>query len=285
MKKLILAVIVALSASTTFAQKGKNYLPVSKDWAIGIDATPFLSYFGNLIGGQDGNVAPTWNNPSVNQVITGKYFVKDDMAYRASLRVGFGTMNNTTTLEDDASTTTPVYPELPLLVEDNYRNVATNIGISAGFEKRRGFGRLQGYYGAEAGIAIGSTLEKYTYGNTMTTTGATSTDFGNNITTDTYDNTARITDVKSGVNIGFGLRAFIGAEYFVLPKISMGGEFGWGLAFTHLGAGSITTESTDGSTIGIQTLETDKTNSIGVDTDSNTGLFGPAGSLRMTFHF
>jgi len=285
MKKSILAVAVLLSATVTVAQKGKNYLPQSGDWAVGIDATPFLNYFGNFIGGQDGNSAPTWNNPSVNQVITGKYFAEDDMAYRASLRIGVGSNKNTAMVGDDAITTTPLYPALPSMVDDSYKVGATNIGLSVGFEKRRGVGRLKGYYGAEAGIAIGSTNETYTYGNAMTVTGATSTDFGANITTDTYDNVARITKVKSGIIFGIGLRAFIGAEYFVFPRVAIGGEFGWGFGFTSIGAGTMTLESTDGASVGTQTSESDKSTYIGVDTDSNTGMFGPAGSLRMTFHF
>jgi hypothetical protein len=35
---------------------------------------------------------------------------------------------------------------------------------------------------------------------------------------------------------GFGLRGFIGAEYFFMPKMSIGGEFGWGLAYVKNGA-------------------------------------------------
>jgi hypothetical protein len=90
MKKSILAVAVLLGATTTFAQDDKVYTPETDDWAIGIDATPFLNYFGNLIGGNDGKTAPSWNYLTTNQTITGKMFVSEDMAYRASVRLGFG---------------------------------------------------------------------------------------------------------------------------------------------------------------------------------------------------
>ena len=44
-------------------------------------------------------------------------------------------------------------------------------------------------------------------------------------------------------------------------------------------------ESTDGASVGTQTIESDNGSGFVLDTDSNTGMFGPAGSLRMTFHF
>lgn len=291
MKKSILAVAVVLGATATFAQdltskKGETYLPEAGDWAIGVDATPFLNYFGNLIGGgQNANNAPTWNYLTNNQTITGKYFVEDDMAYRASLRIGFGSNKSAAMVGDDAITVAPVYPALPNLVEDSYKSGGTNIGLAVGMEKRRGFGRLQGFYGAELGFNISSTKDAYTYGNAMTITGATTNDFGSNLTTDTYGNAARINEEKSGTSFGLGLRGFIGAEYFVLPRLAIGGEFGWGLVFQSNGASMTTLESTDGVSVASQEIEGAKSSSFGVDTDANNSVFGPAGSLRMTFHF
>jgi hypothetical protein len=83
----------------------------------------------------------------------------------------------------------------------------------------------------------------------------------------------------------FGLRGFIGAEYFVLPKMSIGGEFGWGLGLMSMGAGSVETESTDGASVGTQVIETTSASAFGFDTNINNTLFGSAGSLRLTFHF
>ena len=283
MKKSLLAVAVMLASTATFAQE-ENYLPETDDWAIGIDATPFLNYVGNLIGGNDGNVAPTWNYLTTNQTITGKMFASEEMAYRGSLRLGFGSMKGGASVGQDGAAA-PTYPALPTTVEDSWKMGMTNIGLSGGIEYRRGHGRLQGFYGGELGFAVSSSNATYTYGNPMTNTGATTTDFGTNLTVDTYGNAARITESKAGSSIGFGLRGFIGAEYFVLPKLAVGGEFGWGLVFASTGASSTTMESTDGATIGTQTIEGSKSSSFGFDTDNVNSVFGPAGSLRMTFHF
>ena len=314
MKKSILVVAVILG-STAFAQKmesknGEAYLPASGDWAIGIDATPFLNYFGNLIGGGQGNnTAPTWNYLTTNQTITGKYFVEDDMAYRASLRLGFGSMSEKAMVADRSvdPTAPSTWPAASAEVENTAKYGSTNIGLGVGMEMRRGFGRLQGFYGAELGFNIASMKETYTYGNTLTASTAavdvnitaaddfTGGSMGTSLTTDVdgtgATNNARITELKGGTTFGIGLRAFIGAEYFILPRLAVGGEFGWGLVFSSTGASS-TTYETEGTTatgtveqIETRTIEGNKSGQFGVDTDSVNGVFGPAGTLRITFHF
>ena len=289
MKKSFLTVAVILGASTLFAQdlkskKGEAYLPEAGDYAIGIDAAPFLTYIGNFIGGNGLNTAPSWNFLTTNQTITGKYFKEDDLAYRIGLRIGFGSTKGSATVGQDLAAA-PVYPALPLTVVDSWKSGGTNIGLSGGLEWRRGKGRLQGFYGAELGIAFGTSKTTYEYGNAMTITGAGTTDFGSNITTDTYGNGARINEAKGGSTVAFGLRGFIGAEYFVLPKLSIGGEFGWGLGIASVGASSTTLESTDGVSVGSQVIEGTKVSSFGIDSDINNTLFGAAGSLRIAFHF
>jgi hypothetical protein len=287
MKKSIFAVALILGATSTTLAQDKQYTPVSGDWALGIDATPFLNYMGNLIGGNDGNVAPTWTFLTTNQQITGKYFASDDMAYRGSLRIGFSSASGSNMVSDDLVTTGPTFPALPSMVEDTYKDGGMDIGLSGGLEWRKGSGRLVGFYGAELGVAFSSSSSTYTYANTMDATVGfpTTSDWGTNITADTYGNTARITSEKSGMTTAFGLRGFIGAEYFVLPKMSIGGEFGWGLGLMSMGAGSVETESTDGASVGTQVIETTSASAFGFDTNINNTLFGSAGSLRLTFHF
>ncbi len=286
MKKLAILVGAIALTGSTFAQE-KQYTPESGDWAIGVDATPFLSYFGNFIGGNGLNAAPTWNFLTTNQTITGKYFVEDDKAYRASLRIGFGSVTQRG-MSAQSGAAAPTYPALGSTVEDTYKSGYNNIGLAGGLEFRKGTGRLIGFYGAELGIALGSSKEAYTYGNAIVAADGTipaTTNFGSNITTDTYGNAARVTESKSGSMFGVGVRGFIGAEYFILPKMSIGGEFGWGLGVMSMGANSTSLESTDGTTVGAQTIEGTKTSFFGVDTDFNNTVFGPAGTLRLTFHF
>ena len=83
---------------------------------------------------------------------------------------------------------------------------------------------------------------------------------------------------------------FIGAEYFVLPKLSVGGEFGWGIVYGTGGTSSVEMESEGFNNNGDElqstfTRETKNGSGFGIDTDAVNSVFGPAGSLRMTFHF
>jgi hypothetical protein len=311
MKKSILAVAVVLGATSTFAQdltskKGENYLPEAGDWAIGIDAVPLLDYVGNFFGktGPNNNAGNIWTPSNPNLVITGKYFVEDDLAYRGGIRLGFGSTKNTVTVADRqvAAPATNPWPENAAEVENTRKIGSTNVGLTFGLEKRKGSTRLQGFYGAELGFLITSSSEKYTYGNALTAGTATipvtvtgDDNFGGNTfgVTDGQGNgvNARYLEVKNGLGFSLGLRAFIGAEYFIIPKLSIGGEFGWGLALNISGKSSSTAETVglvDGATdSSVQTIssEGNKTTSFGLDNSIVNPLFGPVGRLNLTFHF
>ncbi len=294
MKKFALTLLVACTVFTvTNAQdlkskEGVPVLPEAGDYAIGIDATPFLNYFGGFLS-NGGAVAPTWNFTDATQTIKGKYYVDAETAYRAEIRLGFGS-NTVKNMVTDRTVTTPsVYPALDPQKENKWKQGNTNIGLGVGLEKHRGKGRLSGYYGAGVGIYFNSTTDKFTYGNALSPTGTVVTvnaadaftGAGNVGATvnDTYGNSARITERKNGSVIELNLGAFVGAEYFFLPKISVGGEFGWGLDFVKNGKTSTTKESIGGTTVGTQTIEGDKAGAFGFD----TGNFG--GKVYMMLHF
>jgi hypothetical protein len=247
------------------SKKGEAYLPVSEDWAISINASPFLTYAGNFIGGNGLNIAPSFNFLTTNQSIVGKYFIDDKTAYRAGIRIGIGSNTTSNSLIPAIPATTPVS-----YVKDEVKTSNTLIALTAGKEWRKGSTRLQGFYGGEAGISLGSSGTSYTYGNPITAS----------------NSGPRVTDTKNGTTFGIGVRAFIGAEYFILPKISIGGEFGWGLALTSSGEGENTTESfTAGAAKSTTIKGGPSSSSFSIDTDHLNSIFGPAATLRLTMHF
>lgn len=312
MKKSILTVALILGATTTFAQdltsrKGENYLPEAGDWAIGIDAVPLLNYIGNIFGKTADNMhaGTIWNAKNPNIVIQGKYFKTDKMAYRGGIRLGFGGEKETQMVSDRQVTppTTNPWPDNQAEVENTFKSGYTAIGLTAGLEMRKGNTRLQGFYGAEIGFLIQSGSEKYTYGNALTGSTASypvvvtmADDFGTGNLGTSVDgqgnlvNTRTLSD-KSGVDFSLGLRAFIGAEYFIIPKLSIGGELGWGLALNMSGKSTLTEETVglrDGATDAtVETIVTEGTKytSFGLDNSTVNPLFGPVGRLTLTFHF
>lgn len=304
MKKTILTIAIVLGASSMFAQtlvnkKGVPYLPSEGSWGIGIDATPIFNYLGNMFGKTANNSAPTWNYLTGNDAITGKYFLKDNMAVRGALRLGFTGDSEKNMVGDRTNTDIPVYPELPKEVQNAWKHSGHNVAISAGLEWRQGKGRLQGFYGGEFGFGVSGNSDKYTYGNTLDpmgtpgvfVSGADALNGGNNLTTDTYGNAARTIKANSGSSFAVGLRAFVGAEYFVAPQISLAGEFGWGIVYAMNSASKTITESIDvpnGSTdpiVGQQEIRGSKSSRFGVDNSINNQLFGIAGKISINFYF
>ena len=151
---------------------------------------------------------------------------------------------------------------------------------------RRGKTRLQGYYGGMLWIMLGGGSDEFTYGNAFSTTNtsATSTLTWSPITSG--PTSSRTKESVAGSTFGFGLRGFIGAEYFILPKISIGAEYGWGLGMSSTGEGEMTTESWDfaNSTIKTSTTKVAGMKMFGLDTDISNGMVQSA-QITINFHF
>lgn len=309
MKKSIALVALAFGVTNAFAQdltskKGEPFLPEAGDYAVSIDATPFLNYAGNFFGKTANNSAPTWNFLNGNNTITGKYFKDATTAYRVGIRLGFGSTTDKRNVAALPTSTVIAYPTLDATAENVHKQSKTNVGISVGLEKRKGKTRLQGFYGADLGVYFGSTKDKYTYGNALagnatagSAVGVTAADdFGTgNVTATSLSagqiGSARATVMKSGATVSLGVRAFVGAEYFIAPKVSIGGEFGWGLGFSMTGKSKSTWESVGlangatNTTVGTTDVVGGKGSSFGLDTDGKNGVFGPSASLRLNLHF
>ncbi|MFB0960525.1 MAG: hypothetical protein QMB20_04910 [Flavobacteriales bacterium] len=138
-------------------------------------------------------------------------------------------------------------------------------------EKRRGTTRIQGVYGAQAGISLGGSSRTTDFDAALS-----ATNLGEPLDDGTF---GRVTENKGGSSFGFGVGAFAGVEVFIFPKTSIGFEYGWGLAFNSTGAGEATTEIWDGTSVVSTTTETGSSSSFGIDTNNG------GGALNLIFHF
>jgi hypothetical protein len=269
MKKINFLFVLVIVALTTYAQeglvskKGEPILPENGDWAVSIDATPFLEYAGNFIGSHSYNAAPTFNFLSGNQAIIGKYFADINRAYRFGLRLGFGSSSTTTKVSFIPSSFPPRY------VDDVSNISGKNIGLTAGMEWRKGKTRLQGFYGVEAGLALSSSATSNTYGNALSISNPTS----------------RLVKSEDGTSFGLGLRGFLGAEYFIFSKIAIGGEFGWGFAYNTTGEGIYETEAWIDGSVRFIDIPIGESSAFGFDSENLNSVFGSAGSIKLTLHF
>lgn len=282
MKKTVLfaAALFAVTAATAqtgeiTSNRGENWLSQDGDWGLTFEATPLLNYAGNLFNGHANNGGVALNNmfTSANAtggsgvVIGGKKLVDANTAYRAKLRLGFGSDKNTVLVNDVTSTTTP-----QAQVEDVQKNSFMAIDLGFGLEKRVGSTRVVGIYGAELGVGFGSNKTTYEYGNSLTAT--------NPLHSNTFGQGNGVTEVKGGSILSVGLRAFAGVEWFVAPKVSLSGEYFWGLAMRSNGHNETTTETFTNNAATSTTVEAGtKTGHFSID----TGVSGA--SIGVNFYF
>lgn len=269
--------LLATGSMSTYGQnlvskKGEPFLPEKGDWGLGIDAVPFLEYTGRLLS-QNGSNSPTINTVSGFPLqISGKYFMEEKRAIRARLRVGISSATDKNSVIDMVNTTLDT-----VYTQDVRKQKGSNILLGLGKEYRKGKTRLQGFYGYEGMLSITSSKTTYQYGNQFSSTFPTvySTDFS--IPAESgYSSSivsGRTTQVKSGTSFGIGFRGFIGAEYFIFPKMSIAGELGWGFMFRNSNDGNVITESWDNINNGVKsrTLVKAGGNSFGIDTDNSMG--------------
>lgn len=317
MKRKFLSLSFILGISTAFAQdltskKGEPILPEAEDWAISMNADPIFEFVGNAFNGNTKNNAANTSWLSAAHTIIGKRFINEKSAYRLMVRVGYVNQTFKNMVTNDAESGTVFnFPDRQGQVEDKYKHSNMNLCLGAGKEWRKGKTRLQGYYGADILVWIGNSKDKFTYGNQMSTVNNSSTSGASTTTSPTTTvwntspdsagfgmpdsvgaRTSRPVLSKAGMTFGIGVRAFIGAEYFIFPKIAIGAEYGLGLGYQMTGKGRVEVETQGGSPLQVANVDSQVAGSskFGLDTDINQGkIFGfnnsGTASLKITFHF
>lgn len=218
-------------------KRGVRILPQAGEMSIGISATPFLTYFGNMFTRDGVNDAPTFlsNGTGINF----KFFTTDNQAIRAGLIANFGKNYYYGTPQSNADAATTV--------TDRMRTTSQQFGINLGYEWRMGMGRLQGFMGVQLNAGYTRMLNEYEYGNVM------DADFPNpwtwNFNTNNQAQVAsRTLSAKSSANITVGLSGFVGVEYFFAPKMSVGGEIGLGVYYVNQGKTEFETQTWNSTT-------------------------------------
>jgi hypothetical protein len=324
MKKVIITlfaafmITISLNAQDLISKRGFMILPDTGDFGLSIDAVPFFVYLGNFFHGSDQTGPPFWDFPNQYLTIQGKYFLNAKTAIRAKIRIGYTATTDKNMVVDqipirgikkyDNTWKSPNVTYPLSTVEDKRTNSDLNIVLGAGLEKRRGKGRVQGVYGAMLNLLFGNSGQKLTYANKMDTgyyfvafsgltpdtsyrefqRGAIST-FSNDPSFSTSDWVdSRITNINGGFVFGLGANIFIGVEYFFAPKISIGGEFSWGILFSSTSQSTTTLESVktnikpSGSqyhTIEQYDIKTAGNTYFGIDNDNTYG------AINLSFYF
>jgi len=308
-KKIILSSAAVLAAFVSFGQQTvqttapapapeetkttvEDVLPVQGEIGLTIGAGSALNYLGNFFGKSANNVYgssifdyPTKNLPTT--VIAIKYFVSDKTAIRVAANLMYGSTTQFYEVQDDRE----LDPDAKLY--DEVHTKTSGYTVAAGFEKRVGESRLQGIFGAEAYIGNpGTASYEVEYGNQFSQVNQAPTVSGgvnghmkknNRLSQNITDPSWRYRLVEENItsNFAVGARAIIGVEYFVTKKISLGGEFLWGLEYRKLGKQSCTWEYYNSVLNEVAT----ETNESKVGKSFQVGPSNLNGSLSLNFYF
>lgn len=231
MKNLLLLCLLSLLAFGANAQdteplvgkKGQPILPEKGDIGLGVNMIPFFNWFGNAFNANSNNMYASSNKFFEifgNSVIMGKYMLSDKSAVRVNFGFNLSSVHQSMYVQDDASNN-------PLdMVMDSRKADNGHYTLALGYEMRRGKGRIQGYFGADVIFRVQQFSGfDYTYGNNFSAANVVPTSY--NWNGNVNGNRRTLLDGGS-TTFGMGLRGFIGVEYFVAPKLSIGCEFGWG---------------------------------------------------------
>ncbi len=280
MKKSILIAVLACISVSVFSQndtakvlvnkKGTPILPAKGDYGLGIDALPYLEYLGNVFNNTANN---TLNIASTT--LYGKYFLSNNTALRAK----FCVVDNANTAKfyvtDDAEFVKD--PLTKAQTEDWHITKSNTYAADLAYQKYRGYGRLKGFYGLQAGYAYNRLKNDYQYGNPMTVANQKPTSkfaYGT-------DNSRQLSD-EGNINQTISVGTLAGVEFYFAPKMCIGIEMNLSLNYTWFEQYYGTFERVNGTSV----EEYNRLVSPGGH-NVNISTFRPAnyGGLYVMFHF
>jgi hypothetical protein len=261
-----------------FSKRGVYLLPQAGDFALGIDATPFLGYLGNFFSRS--NHAPDFNG--LDQMIYGKYFLEDDRALRLRLGLSvFNSANKGVVPNDFELANNPLNANASVV--DIHKRSSTEVTLGLGYEIRRGKGRVQGYYGGEVLLGFESGKNLYEYANPFTNVNQVPSSYDFNGNTWWSHSYSRATEEKYGNRFSAGLLGLVGVEYFFAPQMSIGGELGLGFLYSIQGQSERTFESWNSSADKVQ-IQSDRWDDWNAQSaGAYTHSYG--GRIFLMFHF
>lgn len=248
MKKIVCIIVLLVGFSFANAQefkskKGENYLPETGDWAISFNANGVFKYLGNTFNGNLDNQAPSLSSPEGNSFV-GKKFITDKSAYRVVVDLGY------------YSTKQPI-----LDTSDNkivtFGVTTFNLNLGVGKEWRKGKTRLQGLYGIDGLLTMQSGSQKKTI---------------KDATTNAFIESA---ELEVSPFYGVRIQGFVGGEYFIFPKFSLGAQYTYGVGFNTGGNQKFTT---------IEANNQPKVFDFGKTSNYNIGTMGVS-SINLTLNF
>jgi hypothetical protein len=225
--------------------------------------------------------ATSTNTLNLNDnTIYGRYYLNSDMCVRFNLDLDNGTDITKFFVQDDASVSAD--PLSRDKVEDKRTRRDVDWTFNVGIQKSRGYGRLQGFYGATIGFGQERTSYSYEYGNVMAEANQQPTTVTNWNNGNSSNQAIRTTELDEGLWNRISVGPIAGIEYYFAPKICLGAEVS--ILYFH----TWETESDyafEEWANGEVTKSTVEVNPNYVDRNIDSYGLGSYGGLYLMFHF
>ena len=231
-----LLMLSVLPLGVLTAQDEKDYLPKAGDLAIGIDMQPVYSFFGNIANGDVGN--GLWQFGGEDPIrmggisIMGKYMLDNTTALRVNVGINKDVIKEYSySLDDEARFLNPLSEAK---VQDLNKFNSADYSLAAGIEFRKGKNRIQGYLGADLVLGLEKQRYQFSYGNALSEVNQQPSRTAYNNTPGGFPNAPDIANVPYWqqtyatesylCTVIAGVAGRVGVEYFIAPKLSLGGE-------------------------------------------------------------
>ena len=236
----ILLACMCSAAVTMSAKDGKEkkdvgeYLPEAGDFAISVSANPFINFIGNMfnnstVNGINSFGGDPYNNSYFNQPavsVSGKYMFTDELGLRVNLGWIYDSNTDNAYVQDDADLALNPLSQKKLI--DSYKHSTSGGSFSAAMEYRVGKRRVQGVFSAGVLYAFSYNRDKFSYGNAITeinqSPSCSLNDYNVQPLPEGFSSMRYLKKFGDTPSNYAGLLLSAGIEWFVAPKISIGGE-------------------------------------------------------------
>ena len=225
----------ATTTSNPVSKSGESILPAAGDFAIGIDALPYINFLGNSFNNTVGNtLAPKSTNLYL------RYHLSESSAIRVIVSILSDKNINRVYVADDAARFAD--PLSQAQVEDKTTTNTNGVLLNLAYQQSRGYGKLRGIYGLQVNYGYTSTSSNFQYGNNITVANpAPTTSFGKLA--------AQPLEIIGLGTHTFGGGLLGGVEYYFLPKICVGLEIGLGYNLSYKTQGNGKSEELVGANV------------------------------------
>ena len=200
----------------------------------------FQPHAGTVAIGASANISNLFFNMGTDPQVPSlcaRYYLLDKTAIRATFGVNYNNKLDKFNVRDDAAFVNDPLSNKEVI--DTKRTIATNYSTSLALQQYFGESKLRGFVGIQGLFGTGSGSVSNTFANPMNAINPKPSSFSTNYLVDD----ARVLENRTQTVYSVGGGVIAGFEYFMMPRLSIGGEISLNAIYTKAGQTSTKSES------------------------------------------